>query len=320
MTYSSSENKVSVEMGGKTKSRVLCVIVNYLDEQSTVAAIESIRAMGLDADHQIVVVDNNSTKLHNSLFKDAGADHVITSKLNLGFGGGVNLAIKELSSCDFEYLWLFNNDAIAQRESLTKLLEVADQTEADIVGSTIYYLDQPNRYWCKYSTVYRPWFIVRNLGKKRVETSTLTGSRVVNFINGCSTLIRRQLFEQLDGFDEPLFLYCEDLDLCIRSQEAGGKLVAALESKVLHAVSGSTGGEFNFLREYYITRNSYVMINRYCSNSLVRWFASISRLPWDCYRFTRTAISSGKWGKSVKLLLRAIADGRSNRLGMLDID
>ena len=310
-----SGSDIFVKIGERTSSRVLCVLVNFHDEQSTSQCIRSIREMSEEADHQVVVVDNEADKL-NEQYLTYGADHVISCGRNLGFGGGVNLAIKELQGCEYEFIWLLNNDALATHTSLSALLISRKETQADIVGSTIFYLDDPELLWCKYSHCHKPWHIVQNIGKKkRLEPGYVDSE--VNFVNGCSMLISRAMFEKLDGFDESLFLYAEDLDLCIKCIGQGGKLVSSAGSRVFHAVSASTGGEFNLQREYYIARNGCAMVNRYSTNILTRLFALITRILWDAYRFFRTALRSGDWSSSARYLVRAIRDGWLNKLGRL---
>jgi GT2 family glycosyltransferase len=46
-------------------------------------------------------------------------------------------------------------------------------------------------------------------------------------------LLRREAFEQVGGFDERFFMYCEDFDLCSRLRLAGWQL-QVIEAPVLH--------------------------------------------------------------------------------------
>jgi GT2 family glycosyltransferase len=273
--------------------------------------------MSSESQNQIVVFDNDVDKPEPEPFVQVGADHVLSSTDNRGFGGGVNAAVSLLADHSFEYIWLINNDATATQQSLAALLLTATKSRAAMVGSTIYYMDEPELLWCEYSRYHKPWYIVQNIGKKKRLTGEIR-DREVNFVNGCSTLIRREVFEKLHGFDESLFLYAEDLDLCIKCSASGESLFACADSVVYHAVSSATGGEFNVRREFYIARNGYAMIMRYVNNPIVKAFAVVSRIPWDAYRFLRTALRSGKWAESVRFLVKSVIDGCLGRLGRLD--
>lgn len=57
---------------------------------------------------------------------------------------------------------------------------------------------------------------------------------------GAALLLRRSAFEQVGGFDESFFLYCEDIDLCARLREQGYTLLYEPAATARHARGGST--------------------------------------------------------------------------------
>ena len=86
------------------------------------------------ADHpgsEIIVVDNGST--------DGSAERVLTladdrvevvlSKVNIGYTGGSNIAMRHALEMGAEYLWLFNNDAVTEPETLGSLVKLAESDE-----------------------------------------------------------------------------------------------------------------------------------------------------------------------------------------------
>jgi hypothetical protein len=64
----------------------------------------------------------------------------------------------------------------------------------------------------------------------------------VEAISGACLLIRRELFEKLGGWDESYFLHCEDLDLCMRVQRLGAKVLFVPDVSVSHVQGVSSRG------------------------------------------------------------------------------
>jgi GT2 family glycosyltransferase len=54
-------------------------------------------------------------------------------------------------------------------------------------------------------------------------------------------LVRREVYEAIGGFDEGLFLYCEDTDLCLRVWEAGHRVRFEPGALVRHVGGASSG-------------------------------------------------------------------------------
>jgi N-acetylglucosaminyl-diphospho-decaprenol L-rhamnosyltransferase len=61
-------------------------------------------------------------------------------------------------------------------------------------------------------------------------------------VPGCAMMIRRAAWEALGGFDEQIFLYWEDTELCWRAWLHGWRVLEDLEATVVHERGGSGGG------------------------------------------------------------------------------
>lgn len=66
--------------------------------------------------------------------------------------------------------------------------------------------------------------------------------RPIDWVCGACLLIDRALFEQLGGFDPGIFLYSEDVDLCLRAREQGGRVLYVPAVRVRHVQGVSLGG------------------------------------------------------------------------------
>lgn len=230
-------------------SKTAVILVNYRGASDTAACLRS-----LHASHElprIVVVDNTpfdpELPAVMAQYPDA---HLICAPENLGFGGGNNLGIDwAMAQTDCEFIYIFNNDATVQPDTIAKLEAALDEhTEAGIVTPRIVFLDNPNVLWYGGGEVdwLRGAAITPGiLGDS--DTPLAKQSRDVSFASGCALLVRRELMNQLGGFDERFFMYEEDLELCLRTQELGWKIRYEPSALVMHVVQASSRGEQGFV-------------------------------------------------------------------------
>src|SRR5262249_31828569 len=65
-------------------------------------------------------------------------------------------------------------------------------------------------------------------------------TRAVDRVSGACCLVRRQTWDELDGFDESYFMYMEDVDLCWRAGRGGWRVVYEPAAEVSHVQGAST--------------------------------------------------------------------------------
>ncbi|MCX7948416.1 MAG: galactosyltransferase-related protein [candidate division WOR-3 bacterium] len=71
------------------------------------------------------------------------------------------------------------------------------------------------------------------------DTNFISQERYIDWASGCSLVIRRNVYEALNGFDENFFLYCEDEDFCKRANMLGFKVLYTPDITVIHYEGGS---------------------------------------------------------------------------------
>ena len=229
--------------------RTVVILVNFKGAHDTAACLRSLHAS--DVVPRIVVVDNTP---HDPELPDVIAEypdvHLICAPDNLGFGGGNNLGINwAMSQTDCEFIFIFNNDAIVEADTITKLEASLDNhPEAGMVTPRIVFMDKPKVLWYGGGEVswlrgaaVAPGF----LGDS--DAPLALQARDVSFASGCAMLVRRHLMAQLGGFDERFFMYEEDLELCLRTQELGWTIRYEPGALVLHVVQASSRGEQGFV-------------------------------------------------------------------------
>ncbi len=82
--------------------------------------------------------------------------------------------------------------------------------------------------------------------------------REVDWVSGSAMLVRKSVYDQLGGFDEQFFMYCEDMDLCYRAWQAGYKVVYYPEAVIIHAIGRSTDLVANrMIRTFHLSMYRY---------------------------------------------------------------
>ena len=175
-----------------------------------------------------VVVDNGSSDEIRDAVQSMGGIYVRPGK-NLGFGGGHNLALKQLADVDAPYHLILNPDIVFDEDVLGRLADVMDShPDVGLVMPKILYPDGSHQYLCKLlpapiDLVLRrflpgPW---KGLARRRTAFYELrfldsNTPAYVPSLSGCFMFARRSVLEEVGGFDERFFLYMEDVDLCRR--------------------------------------------------------------------------------------------------------
>ena len=231
---------------------IAVVVVSYNTVDLLRRCLESLLPQLSEGD-EIVVVDNES--------HDGSADMVerefptvrlVRSGGNLGFGAGCNLGAAEFPDHD---VLLFNPDAVAYPAMLESLHRAqVELPEAGIIGGrseTSDGLTDPRSCWgapspwsafcfaTGLSTAFKKsaWFDTESIPGWDRETR-----REVDVVSGALMLVRRDLWDELGGFDERFFMYGEDLDLCVRARKSGASPTMYPTAVMRHDVGASSSG------------------------------------------------------------------------------
>ncbi len=204
---------------------------------------------------------------------------LIDNAENLGFTGGHNVAIQYALQRPqpADYILLLNNDAMVERDSLTRLLEAAQVSGAGIVGAAI--KDDENGQagfaGCDVSIsltrqLFHPPF---RLPKGTPDSEK--DFQVMSWVSGAAMLIGRNVLRdicRLRGrfLDDKFFLYSEDVEICEAARRAGYRTVIARRAVIYHEAASSSGGQFNPVAYYYQNRNRIFLAS---SNLAMPWRA-----------------------------------------------
>lgn len=228
---------------------VSIIIVNYNLTENIKNLLESIEEHVTDIDYEVIVVDNNSPdRSIESLVSEFPNYRFKLLKTNYGFGHGNNSGVAVSSG---KYLLLLNPDTYLIDNLPLKLYHFAEKhPDYGIIGPSLYFPDGtiqisaakfPN---LKQEIAYT--FGVLGLGLKmlyRLKEIFYRGEYYdVDFVFGSCMFIRREIFEQVQGFDEQYFLFSEETDLCYTvKMMLKSKVIYWRGAKVFHLKSQITG-------------------------------------------------------------------------------
>ena len=220
------------------------VLCTYRSRGEVEQALRSCLDSGL-AEVQLTVVDNASDDGTADLVgENFPLVRVLRLERNLGFGAANNLAARGLPG---QALLLLNPDAVLVADAAAVMLRaLTDNPRRGAISPRIDRPDGTLDAACRRSfpTPLTALWRLGGLSRLRPESShfgayNLTHLPVdrateVDSGSGACLLIRREVWDQLGGFDQRFFMYGEDLDLCWRMRELGFTVWYEPSARVVH--------------------------------------------------------------------------------------
>jgi len=193
---------------------------------------------------ETIVVDNASTdgsvEMLRTEFPNA---RVIENKANVGFGRANNQA---LASAQGRYLFLLNPDTKLSPDTLQTIFDYAEaNSRVGIIGPKLFYgdgtLQSSRRRFPTLATAFlestklQQWFPGNGvLARYYMRDTSDDATQQVDWVNGSVMFVRREVYDQVGGFDEGFFMYSEELDWCYRAKHAGWQIVYLPTAQVTH--------------------------------------------------------------------------------------
>ncbi len=229
-------------MNERTAPEITIILVNYNTLNDTIECVRSIENSSIKP--YVVIVDNCSTDgISEADFTFYNKISLIKNWTNAGFGRGNNIGIHwALQNLHSDYIFLLNNDTLIQADTLEKLIvPFSYDPDVALVTCKIMYHHDPSLVW------YGGGDINIKTGRIKIQDmgtqATAEGadkSRIVSFASGCAMMFKTDVLARLKGFDDRLFMYVEDLELCLRLNEMGFKIWYTADTSILHKVHGSS--------------------------------------------------------------------------------
>lgn len=207
---------------------VSAVVLAYREEPWLERSVHALLdSKGIDV--EVVLVDNGCTDGAVDCLAPVPGVTVVRPGENLGFAGGCNAGAAVASG---EFLALMNGDLVVEPEALAELVAHARKPEVGVAQPSIRLSNDPSRLNSDGNEVHFLGFSW--CGSFGEPATKRTAPRPITSAMGAAMVMRRELWDELGGFEPRYFAYHEDVDLCRRCWHRGLELVNVPSAVAVH--------------------------------------------------------------------------------------
>ena len=206
--------------------------------------------------HKLIIENSSDEKLKKELEQNYDKTKVVLSE-NIGMGAGNNLGIAKSNT---QYVYVLNPDVFFNKDTFSNINSSITNLENFAILSPI--SDNPN---------YPNYKINKN--NKLLDYNLIKN---VKEIDGYSMIINKNYFSDNIFFDEKIFMYLENVDLCLRARKNNGKLFIIKNSKIHHL--GAKAVDDKYSEEIELSRNWHWMWSKFYFNKKHRGIFASSLL------------------------------------------
>ncbi|NTU47130.1 glycosyltransferase family 2 protein [Candidatus Roizmanbacteria bacterium] len=273
------------------KTLLSIIIVSYNTEKITKQCLDSIYSSFADTHNlpfEIIVIDNNSQDGSVPMLQQQFTLHkeliLVKNKENVGFGKANNQAVRLAKG---EYILLLNSDIIVLENAIENLFTFYREHEEkfQFLGPTLRNKDlslQPSA-----GSFYSPFVVFGALFLKGdywgLTRSSPRAIRRVDWVSGACILTKKKYYQDLNGMDEGIFMYMEEVDLLYRARQKNLITGFYPNAEFIHLGSASSGGKtYPILQVYkgfkYFYRKHYSSLDIFLLKIMLQLKALISLL------------------------------------------
>ncbi len=209
----------------------------YSSKQKYANALKTFFEISPKVEHEVILVDNGSTDNSVSFFRDHFGEKITIIPLpkNGGFHKGNNAGIRRSTG---EYIMLHNPDVAITQGMVEQAIEYMDKhPDIAILGPKLIYESgkvqdsfrkfmHPQDFFIKRLKFLHKYAYFKNRMKNFLMwTADSNMTQEVDWLVGACVFIRKSMMEEVGLFDEKLFLFGGDPDLCKKFWKKGWKVV-----------------------------------------------------------------------------------------------
>ena len=195
----------------------------------------------------IIVIDNGDDEELDNLIKNSNRDLRHYKIGDLGLPKSFNFALKKAK---YENILITQPDVTFHRDTVQKLIEASiKHKNFGILAPHVY---EDNKYSSNNSLdlkLDKKGKLIKIKNKSEIVNSIPHGDCCVDAVNATVMFLKKSVINKINGWDENIYTYLEDLDLCLRLRRNKLQIIKVKNSIVHHIGFGSHKKENTFKSE-----------------------------------------------------------------------
>ena len=264
------------------------IILNYNVRFFLEQCVASVQEALTNIDSEIIVVDNDSSDDSCEMIKSRFPNvKLIKNNSNLGFPKGNNIGVAQAKG---DYICILNPDTVVAEDTFNRILAFAEKQEnLGIVGCKLIdgsgnFLPESKRgiptpfvALTKIFGLYKlfpNWELFNRYYAQHLSENE-TGK--VDILVGAFMIMKRNLYNEIGGFDENCFMYSDDIDLSFMALKSGKINYYFHETSVIHYKGESTVKDGLYMKRFREAMQFFYK-KHYKSSPLFDFFMKIGTL------------------------------------------
>ena len=229
------------------------IILNYNVRHFLELCLKSVEASLVNIDAEIIVVDNlssdNSCDMVKQMFPHV---KLIQNKENYGFSKGNNIGVAQAKG---EYVCILNPDTVVAEDTFENILEcIVNKSQIGILGCRLidgqgHFLPESKRYVPTPSVAIKKMLGLTD--SYYVKTLNELSFGKVPVLVGAFMVMRKKIYDEVNGFDEDYFMYGDDVDLSYKVKNAGYYNTYYGKTTIIHYKGESTLKDKVYAKRFY---------------------------------------------------------------------
>lgn len=229
---------------------VSIVTVSYNGRDLLRQTLDSVFSVIRGIDFEYIVIDNASQDDSVAMIREYFPQvKLIENKDNIGVAKAYNQGVQNSQG---KYIVFLNPDTVLESNIIAGLAQfLEDHPEVGIAGPRVLWPDGQFQlgaggFASGYLAFWGHYFFLGRLSRGKFPSFWIqqrffqTKPQQLDWLAAVCMIVRREVFQQVGGFDEKFFVYAEDTELCLRARRAGWGVCYCPQFSIYHYLGGSS--------------------------------------------------------------------------------